>query len=57
MIIDPPKDEGLDRLLQEVHNTLQENQRFLADLKQDRIDDYNGDVVELAESGESFEEL
>ena len=55
MIIDPPKDEGLDRLLQEIDKTLQENQRFLADLKQDRIDD--GDVVELAESGEPFEEL
>lgn len=57
MIIDPPKDGGLDRLLQEIDKTLQENQRFLADLKQDRIDDDDGDVVELAESGEPFEEL
>ena len=48
---------SLDRLLQEIDKTLQENQRFLADLKQDRVDDADDDVVELAESGEPFEEL
>ena len=55
MSIDPPTDDSVATLLQEIDKTLQENQRFLADLKQDRIDD--GDVVELAESGEPFEEL
>ena len=57
MSVDPPKDDSVATLLQEIDKTLQENQRFLADLKQDRIDDDDGDVEELVESEEPFEEL
>jgi hypothetical protein len=55
---DPPKDEGLDRLLQEVHATLQENQRFLKSLQQDQaVEDEltAGSVDGVGEEG--FEEL
>ena len=57
MSVDPPKDDSVATLLQDIDKTLQENQRFLADLKQDRVDDADDDVVELAESEEPFEEL
>lgn len=54
MRVDPPKDEGLDSLLQEVHRTLQENQRFLSALREDQLD-----VEELGDEvvDEEFEEL
>lgn len=57
MSVDPPKDESLDRLLQEVHRTLQENQRFLAALKQDQLDgdDLAGELDVAVD--EEFEEL
>lgn len=57
MRVDPPKDESLDQLLQEVHKTLQENQRFLAALKQDQVvgDDFDSELVSADD--EEFEEL
>lgn len=57
MRVDPPKDESLDRLLQEVGRTLQENQRFLAALQQDQVvgDDFDSELVSADD--EEFEEL
>jgi len=57
MNIDPPKDENVTALLQEIGKTLQENQRFLAALKQDRLDqgDLDAEVAEVTD--EEFEEL
>lgn len=55
---DPPKDDAVMKLLQEVGKTLQENQRFLVALQQDRLADdeldaeLDDDVVD-----EEFEEL
>lgn len=44
MIIDPPKDDTIHKLLQEVGKTLQENQRFLAALQQDQAVEDEGDA-------------
>lgn len=56
MSTDPPKDEGLDQLLQEIVKNIGENQRFLQSLKEDRIDDLDEpDTAEETEDG--FEEL
>ena len=56
MAVDLPKDEGLDLLLQEIVKNLDENQRFIKCLKEDRLDreleDTEDDPAE-----ETFEEL
>jgi len=58
MRVDPPKDESLDRLLQEVGKTLQENQRFLAALQQDQaVEDELDAGLADGIADEEFEEL
>jgi len=58
MNVDPPKDESLDRLLQEVGKTLQDNQRFLAALHQDQAVEDEGDAgPDDGVADEEFEEL
>ena len=56
MRTDPPKDEGLELLLQEIAKNLDENQRFIKGLQEDRMDreleDTEDDPAE-----ETFEEL
>jgi hypothetical protein len=56
MAADPPKDEGLEHLLQEISRTLGENQRFLQALKEDRIDEAEKSV-ESSGAEDDFEEL
>ncbi|SJZ34295.1 hypothetical protein SAMN02745119_00111 [Trichlorobacter thiogenes] len=56
MRIDPPKDEGLDLLLQEIAKNLEENQRFIKGLKEDRMDRELEDD-ETGPDDEEFEEL
>ena len=56
MSVDPPKDEGLDLLLQEIAKNLDENQRFIKGLKEDRMDrELEDDENSLDD--EEFEEL
>ena len=56
MLVDPPKDEGLEILLQEIAKNLDENQRFIKGLKEDRMDrDLEDDEASLED--EEFEEL
>lgn len=51
-----PKDEGLDLLLQEIAKNLDENQRFIKGLKEDRLDrDLEDD--EGCPDDQEFEEL
>jgi len=58
MIIDPPKDDSIHKLLQEVGKTLQENQRFLASLKQDQsVEDELTAGTDDGVDEEEFEEL
>jgi len=58
MIIDPPKDDSVHKLLQEVGRTLQENQRFLEALKRDHAVEDEGDVEpDGGAADEEFEEL
>jgi len=58
MLVDPPKDESLDRLLQEVGKTLQDNQRFLAALQQDQaVEDELDAELDDGVAEEEFEEL
>jgi hypothetical protein len=54
--IDPPKDEGLDLLLQEIARNLEENQRFIKGLKEDRMD-WELEDDETGPDDEEFEEL
>ena len=56
MSIDPPKDEVLDLLLQEIAKNLDENQRFIKGLKEDRMDRELEDD-ETGPDDEEFEEL
>ena len=56
MSSDPPKDEGLEHLLQEISRTLGENKRFLKALKEDRIDEAENSA-ESGDDNEEFEEL
>ena len=56
MSIDPAKDEGLERLLQEIARNLDENQRFIKGLKDDQLDEPEN-VAESGETDEAFEEL
>ncbi len=56
MSSDPPKDEGLELLLQEIAKNLDENQRFMKALQEDRIDDLDDPSV-ADEREEPFEEL
>ena len=56
MTVDPPQDEQLELLLQEVSRTLGENQRFLQALKEDRIDEVD-DLADPETDEETFEEL
>ncbi|ACD97055.1 hypothetical protein [Trichlorobacter lovleyi] len=56
MTVDPPKDEQLESLLQEVSRTLGENRRFLQALKEDRIDEVD-DLADQENGEETFEEL
>lgn len=56
MSIDPPKDEGLDLLLQEIAKNLEENQRFIKGLKEERMDRELADG-ETGPDDEEFEEL
>ncbi|MGE0918168.1 hypothetical protein [Trichlorobacter lovleyi] len=56
MTVDPPKDEQLESLLQEVSRTLGENRRFLQALKEDRIDEVD-DLADQENGEEMFEEL
>lgn len=55
MSVDPPKDEGLERLLQEIARNLDENQRFIKGLRDDRIDLLEDPASPDVE--EDFEEL
>lgn len=58
MNVDPPKDESLDRLLQEVGKTLLDNQRFLAALQQDQAVEDEGDAgPDDGAVDDEFEEL
>lgn len=57
MTVDTPHDENVTVLLQEIGKTLQENQRFLAALKQDQVDEGGLDVVLDVANDEEFEEL
>lgn len=50
---DAAKTDGYDLILQEISRTLQENQRFLQALKEDRLDHLEDDE----EVEEVFEEL
>ena len=56
MRTDPPKDEGLDLLLQEIAKNLDENQRFIKGLQGDLM---NRDLEEDDDGleAEEFEEL
>lgn len=58
MSVDPPKDDSIHQLLQEVGKTLQENQRFLDALKQDRLagDELDAELEDRMGEDE-FEEL
>jgi hypothetical protein len=56
MSVAPPKDEGLDLLLQEIAKNLDENQRFIKGLKDERIDLEIEDDGAVSED-EEFEEL
>ena len=56
MSVDPPKDEGLEQLLQEIVRNLAENQRFIKGLKDDQIDEAE-DLSESLDAEEDFEEL
>ena len=56
MRTDLPKDEGLDLLLQEIAKNLDENQRFIKGLKEDRMDRELEDD-ETGPDDEEFEEL
>ncbi|MGB4598959.1 MAG: hypothetical protein WBI04_03185 [Trichlorobacter sp.] len=58
MSVGSPKDESVTALLQEVGKTLQDNQRFLAALRQDQAveDDLAAGELDAAADGE-FEEL
>lgn len=53
------KNNGFEKLLQEVNKTLQENQRFLVALKQDRLtdDELDTELAEVHDGEEEFEEL
>ena len=55
-MVDPPKDEGLELLLQEISRTISENRRFLQALQEDRIDRPPDQEVTPADQ-EEFEEL
>lgn len=59
MSSDTPKDEALDRLLQEIAKNLDENQRFMRALKDERLDMEPDDKAteHEEEAEESFEEL
>jgi hypothetical protein len=54
--VDPPKDDGIDRLLQEIARNLDENQRFIKGLKEDRMDEPE-DLAASIDAEEDFEEL
>lgn len=56
MSVDSSKDEGLERLLQEIARTLEENQRFIKRLKDDRMDE-SEETDESSGAEEEFEEL
>jgi hypothetical protein len=56
MSVDSSKDEGLERLLQEIARTLEENQRFIKRLKDDRMDE-SEETDEPSGAEEEFEEL
>lgn len=56
MSVDSSKDEGLERLLQEIARTLEENERFIKRLKDDRIDE-SEETDEPSGVEEEFEEL
>jgi hypothetical protein len=56
MTIDPPKDEGLEFLLQEIAKNIDENHRFIKGLKEDRMDQDLEDDEPVSED-EEFEEL
>lgn len=56
MSVDPPKDDGIDRLLQDIARNLYENQRFIKGLKDDRMDEPE-DLSASADAEEDFEEL
>lgn len=56
MAVDLPKDEGLDLLLQEIAKNLDENQRFIKGLKEDRLD-HELEDTEDDPAAETFEEL
>lgn len=54
----PPKEDSVDRLLQEVDRTLQDNRRFLEALKQDRaVEDESDADPDDGIADEQFEEL
>jgi hypothetical protein len=56
MSVAPPKDEGLEHLLQEIARNLDENQRFIKGLKDDQMDEPEECPV-FEDADEEFEEL
>jgi len=56
MRTDPPKDEGLEQLLQEIARNLDENQRFIKGLKDDEAPE-SEDSAAASDTEEDFEEL
>lgn len=58
MQVDPPKADPLETMLEDISRTLQENQKFLKALQDDRLadDDLDGDA-DQTEAVEEFEEL
>lgn len=58
MQTDPPKGDALDTMLEEIAKTLQENQRFLASLKQDQsVEDELAAGPDDGTVDDAFEEL
>lgn len=56
MSVDPPKDVGIDCLLQDIARNLDENQRFIKGLKDDQLDEPE-ELGTSADAEEDFEEL
>ena len=58
MSVDPPNEDGLDKMMEDISKVIQDNKRFLDALKQDRLadDDPEADSDALSIEQE-FEEL
>ncbi len=56
MTIDTPKDEILERLLQDIARNLEDNHRFIKGIKEEHTD-YTEEIPVSSETEEDFEEL